>query len=184
MYLHRIKDLTTEEELFYYGVYAKVNANWFNHDIDANGVVKKGEACEFGNEERTYDLTVLSRHHSPAIDIAKRYGIKPSYISMIHSPPNSQVGVHTDNKLRQVNLSFPIFYANNTIDTYPTTKTKKLLLSISMLAPSLINAKHPHSAANYDRRTSCMLQISTIQPWDEVVDNFRQRGLIIETGKV
>lgn len=184
MYLHRIKDLTTEEELFYYGVYAKVNANWFNHDIDANGVVKKGEACEFGNEERTYDLTVLSRHHSPAVDIAKRYGIKPSYISMIHSPPNSQVGVHTDNKLRQVNLSFPIFYGKQHYRHISYYENKKVIAEYKYAWPCLINAKHPHSAANYDRRTSCMLQISTIQPWDEVVDNFRQRGLIIETGKV
>ena len=63
---------------------------------------------------------------------------------MIHSPPNSQVGVHTDNKLRQVNLSFPIFYGKQHYRHISYYENKKVIAEYKYVL-CLINAKHPHS---------------------------------------
>tara|TARA_Y100000816_G_scaffold168983_1_gene121240 strand:+ start:12699 stop:13250 length:552 start_codon:yes stop_codon:yes gene_type:complete len=182
MYLYRIKDLTTLFEMDFYRTLSKT-VDWYDHDI-VHGVVRKGMDVSFYKPSTNYNLTVLDRHHYPATAIAKRYGIKPSYISMVHSAGNTSVGKHIDNKLRQVNFSFPIYYGTKEHYREITYYDGDSIVESHKYAwPCLINAKQPHSASNHYNILSCMLQISTVQPWDEVVNNLKEKGLIIETSE-
>lgn len=175
MYLYRIRNLVTPRELDYYRKYVQ-RFVWNSYQINDDGVVVAGPV---DGDDRQYSLKVLPRKSSPAIDIAKRYDINPSYVAFIMSKPKSAVGVHTDNRLRQVNLSFPLDFYSRKISYYSDIHSDEPIEQHIYSSSVLINAKQPHSAEYTGNKTSFMLQISTNMGWDEMVDHLRERDLIL-----
>lgn len=170
MFLYRIKNLVTEEELETYRNIA-LSSEWYDHEIDENGVVRKG-----GKEGKNYNLLVLPRHHRTSVQIASKYGFKPSHVAMIKSPPNSKTDLHVDNKLRHVNFTFPLFLDARDIwhqvdeETYEHTRYHY---------PCLINASVPHKASYHGDKDSYVLQISTTMSWTDTIHHLNKRQLIL-----
>ena len=169
MKVYRLKDVIKPEEREELLSLAK-SSTWLGHYID-----DKGFARLDGPEGTDYNMIRLDPYHKTPNFIAARYGIKPMGMSLIKSPPNSQLDWHNDPDVRMVNITVPL--AGGSRDIW--YETDEGIEVISYDYPVVIDSRTKHRAEYNGEEDSYVLQLSSAGPWDKVIEKLKDRELIV-----